>query len=187
MPTITLRRTLLAAALATAVVAPTAPAVASAAHRCANADLVPANGNLGQVRRATMCLVNRQRSAHGLGRLHANRALGGVAQHYAVKMVAQTFFDHVSPGGSTFITRIQNTSYLHGARGWSIGENIAYGSGSLSTPRKIVRAWMNSAGHRANILNGTFHDMGMGIEPGTPVGGGGGGATYVNEFGTRTR
>ena len=52
------------------------------------------------------------------------------------------------------------------------GENIAWGSGSRSTPRSIVRAWMASDGHWANILSAAFRDIGIGVSPGAPVVGG---------------
>ncbi len=60
-------------------------------------------------------------------------------------------------------------------------ENIAWGSGRLETPRAIVRAWMRSRGHRANIL-GRFDEIGIGISNGTPRRGLDG-ATYATSFG----
>jgi uncharacterized protein YkwD len=155
--------------------------------KCANQDAEPTGDNVVQIRRATLCLLNRQRTKHGLGKLHANRSLHGVAQRYAHKMVVDSFFDHVAPSGSTFVDRIKHSKYLHGVRGWSLGENLAWGASVLSTPKKIVLAWMASPGHRANILNGTYRDIGVGVAPGIPLVGGGVGATYVNEFGQRTR
>lgn len=184
-----LRITAIAGALAAAAAA---GAPAGAAPRivgpgpCAGADLVPDAGNIGAVRRATLCLVNRERANRGLPRLRANRALATASQRYARQMVAQTFFDHTSPGGTTFIQRIERTSYLSSANGWSLGENLAWGGGSLSTPRAIVRAWMGSAGHRANILQRGFREAGIGVALGTPTGSGSG-ATYANEFGRRGR
>ena len=52
---------------------------------------------------------------------------------------------------------------------WTFGENIAYGGGRYGTPKSITKAWMNSPGHRANILNPTFKDVGVGFEPGSPA------------------
>lgn len=153
--------------------------------RCANANLQPAPGNLPAIRRATLCLLNVQRTSHGLRKLHANRPLRRVATRYARQMVARSFFAHVSPAGSTFVDRIRRTAYLDRANGYSVGENLAWGAGPLSTPRRIVRAWMDSPGHRANILNGVYRDIGVGVALGVPVAGGGPGATYVNEFGQR--
>lgn len=153
---------------------------------CPNADLQPARGNLRRVRRATLCLLNRQRTRHRLPRLHANRPLRRVAARYARTMVARSFFDHVTPGGTTFVQRIQQgSSYLRDANGYEVGENLAWGGGALSTPRRIVRSWMASAGHRANILKRAYRDIGIGIALGVPVAGGSPGATYVNEFGRR--
>src|SRR3954468_1802128 len=119
-----------------------------AAHVCANASALPAPGNLAKIERATLCLLNKQRTAHHLGRLHLSRSLRAVARKYARLMVRQTFFDHVSPSGSTFVQRIQRTAYLHDANGWFLGENLAWGSGPLATPRQIVKAWMHSPEHR---------------------------------------
>jgi uncharacterized protein YkwD len=164
-----------------------AGAAPAQAAPCRNVDLQPAATNMPQVRRATICLLNKQRTKRHLPKLHANLALRGVAQAYARLMVALHFFDHVSPGGSTFVDRIKQSSYLVGYSGWSLGENLAWGGGALATPRAIVRAWMHSPGHRHNILNRTYRDIGVGITVGVPVLGAGSGATYVNEFGQRSR
>ena len=164
-----------------------AGATTAQAAPCANVDLQPAAANMPQVRRATLCLINRQRTKHHLRKLHANTPLRGAAQGYARLMVLLHFFDHVSPTGTTFVDRIRASGYLRNANGWSLGENLAWGSGTESTPRQIVRAWMHSPEHRRNILNGTFRDTGIGIVTGAPVLGVGGGATYVNEFGQKGR
>jgi uncharacterized protein YkwD len=174
--------------LSTIVVALTAtlaaPALASA---CTGADETPSARTIGKARTATLCLLNQQRAAHGLGRLRAHRSLQGVAQRYAGAMVRGGFFSHVSPTGSTLEQRIrQGTRYLARALRYEIGENIAWGQGALSKPRAIVAAWMASPGHRANILRPTFREIGIGITPGAPVPGlSGSAATYANAFGTR--
>ena len=71
-------------------------------------------------------------------------------------MVDRRYFAHESKSGASFVTRIKRTGWTRSRRSWTVGENIGYGSGSLSTPRSIVRGWMNSAGHRANILSRSF-------------------------------
>jgi len=181
----TVRRVIVAAAVAGTIGAAGAPA--STARGCANADLTPAIGNISKVRRSTLCLLNVQRTKHKLRRLRANTPLRGVAQKYARLMVALKFFDHVSPTGSTFVERIKQSTYLDGGSYLALGENLAWGGGNLATPRAIVRAWMHSPEHRANILNKSYRDIGVGIALGIPVLLGGSGATYVNEFGKRTR
>ena len=96
-------------------------------------------------------------------------------------MVKRRFFDHVSPGGGTMMDRIKAAGWAPSGS-WSAGENIAWGSGSLATPASIVNGWMHSAGHRANILNGSFSQIGIGIAAGAPQGGIRGGGTYVTDF-----
>jgi uncharacterized protein YkwD len=170
---------------ATAAAALTLPASSVAAPGCAGAGAHPTKANAAVVRHATLCLLNRQRVRHGLPRLREHRSLSHAARRYAGLMVRRRFFDHVSPGGSTMAQRIKRTSYLKGVRGWTLGENLAWGSGSAATPGQIVRAWMRSPGHRRNILDGRFREIGIGIAGGAPRRTGAAGATYVNEFGRR--
>jgi uncharacterized protein YkwD len=173
-------------ALALAATLPTlaGPAHAEAATACRGADLKPTRAHAVAVRHATLCLLNRRRSAHGLPRLRAHRSLSDAATKFARQMVAQRFFDHVSPAGTTVAARVKRTNYLKHTRSWALGENIAWGSGGAATPAQIVGAWMRSAGHRANILNRSFREVGIGIALGAPNGGSG--ATYVNDFGRRS-
>jgi len=162
------------------------PTLASAA--CPGADSTPNAQNIVVARTATLCLLNAERKANGLGRLRAHRQLQAAAQTYAGAMVAGGFFGHVSPTGSTLEQRIrQGTRYLAGALRYEIGENLAWGQGALASPRAIVAAWMASPGHRANILRAAFREIGIGIAPGAPVVGLAGdlAVTYTNEFGTR--
>jgi uncharacterized protein YkwD len=170
-------------AIAIACVLATAAPAASAAAACPGANLAPSAAHAAQIRHATLCLLNRQRSRHGLRRLRPQRLLSTAATKYARLMVAQRFFAHVSPGGSTMTQRIKRTNYLRHTRAWSLGENLAWGSGSIATPARIVDAWMRSPGHRRNILDGGFREVGIGFALGSPDGGPG--ATYVNEFGHR--
>jgi uncharacterized protein YkwD len=99
-------------------------------------------------------------------------------------MARHRFFSHNSPGGASFVDRIRSTGYLSGARSWTVGENIAYGTGRRSTPRSIGRAWMNSPPHRANILSSSYRAIGIGIVARTPTGGRGG--IYTTDFGRRS-
>ena len=172
----------LAAGLALAAV----PASASAAA-CDAADEIPSAGTLDDARDATLCLLNRERTSRGLRKLRSNGRLREAAERYSRHMVARNFFDHVSPTGSTMTGRIKATDYLDDARGWSLGENIAWGGGRLATPSEIVDAWMHSAGHRANILSRAFDEIGVGIAPGAPrrLPGGMDAATYTTDFGAR--
>jgi uncharacterized protein YkwD len=131
---------------------------------------------------ATLCLLNQERTSRGLSALTPSPVLDKAADRYAENMVEGGFFDHVSPGGSTFLQRIKAAGWAP-AGGWTAGENIAWGSGSLATPASIVDGWMHSAGHKANILNGAFSQIGIGIASGAPQDGIDGDAgTYVTDF-----
>jgi uncharacterized protein YkwD len=159
----------------------------AAAQSCPGATTVPTPGTVGVVRRAAICLVNRERRLHRLPRLRTNPSLQRSAETYAQDMARQNFFAHVSPTGATLDQRIRReTSYLARAMGWKIGENIAWGTGERATPADIVDSWMHSAPHRRNILDPGFHEIGMGIAIGAPVDLGPGldAATYANHFGS---
>jgi uncharacterized protein YkwD len=152
---------------------------------CANADLVPNAANGASIRSATLCLINVERRARGLRALRSNSRLRNAAQRYAEQMVRQSFFGHVSPAGSTVLQRIRKASYLKSARAYSVGENLAWGTRELATPRQTVRNWMNSPPHRRNMLDRGFREIGIGIAIGVPQGSDPG-ATYATEFGRRS-
>jgi uncharacterized protein YkwD len=161
----------------------------AASVRCADADALPGQAAGDDLRAATLCLMNAERTARGLGPLQAEPVLDRVAASYARQMVRGRFFDHTSPGGSTMMARIKGTSYLRDVSSWSVGENLAWGSGTLATPRATVRAWMHSPDHRANLLDRRFADVGIGVAAGAPIALHAGelGGTYVTDFGRRLR
>jgi uncharacterized protein YkwD len=161
----------------------------AASDRCVSADAMPGQAAAEDLRAATLCLMNAERAARGLGRLQSEPLLGRVAASYARQMVRGQFFDHTSPAGSTMLARIRSTSYLRDVTSWSVGENLAWGSGNLATPRAMVRAWMQSAEHRANLLDRHFADVGIGVVAGAPVALEPGelGGTYVTDFGRRLK
>ncbi len=94
-------------------------------------------------------------------------------------MASHNFFAH-----GDFVGRIRSARYLRGARGWTVGENIAWGSWDYATPASIVDGWMHSPGHRANILHRAFREIGVGVAIGAPSPvGGQPAATYTTDFG----
>jgi uncharacterized protein YkwD len=147
---------------------------------CAATAASPTRSNLRRVSSAILCLLNAERRSKGLPSLRSNGKLAVAARGWANRMVSGRFFAHEA-AGSTLRTRVKRTGYIRG--NWSLGENIAWGSGGLATPRAIVNGWMNSPGHRANILYGKFRDIGIGIRLGAPGANLSGGATYVTDFG----
>ena len=171
------RRKLHVAALVAATFALAAPASASA---CPGVNELPTEVSVDVTESATFCLLNRERTARGVRKLRRNRRLDLASVRHARSMAARNFFAH-----GNFVGRIRAADYLLGARSWRLGENIAWGSGSLSTPREIVDSWMRSPGHRANILQRGFREIGIGIARGTPDRSYPDGATYATDFGTR--
>ena len=151
---------------------------------CADVDVIPTPETLPQVEQATLCLLNGERADRGLGPVAADGQLAQAALAHASEMVEQSYFSHEGANGSTLTDRIRLTGYLPDAGDWIVGENLAWGTGSLATARSIVNAWMNSEGHRANVLNGRYEDIGLGIALGTPSRKDAG-ATYATEYGAR--
>ena len=157
-----------------------APAIANAAS-CSGADPLPLRS--ARARRTARRSASSTASAAptASARCAANSKLARAARGHARDMVAQRYFSHDSRNGASFSTRIKRTGWTRSRRSYTMGENIGWGGGSLSTPRSMVQAWMNSAGHRANILSRSFNQIGIGIANGAPTGGSG--ATYATDFG----
>jgi uncharacterized protein YkwD len=155
-------------------------AAPASAGTCKGADADPATTSVTTVKHATVCLLNQQRRSHGLKRLRTNGKLSLASQRHSNSMVAHKFFEH-----GNFVGRIKAAHYISGSGSWSVGENIAWGSGRLATAREIVRAWMNSPPHRHNILSGQFKEIGIGVTRGVPVRQNYDGATYATDFGRR--
>jgi uncharacterized protein YkwD len=176
------RRLVAAGAAATACIAALGAPSAQALTNCgAAADQVPTATNIAQMNAATICLMNNEREARGLVKLVANAQLNQAAQRHTDDMVIHHFSSHTGSDGSTISTRLK--PYYAGFSSYNIGENLYWGGGSFGTPRKAVAWWMNSSGHRANILSATFRDVGVAASRFTPSGGAGG--TYTADFGRR--
>lgn len=98
-------------------------------------------------------LVNAERAKAGLSPLSINETVALAAQTRAREI--ETSFSHTRPNGSSFSTVLTSAGVTY--RG--AGENIAYGQQS---PEQVMESWMNSSGHRANILNSSFTSIGVG-------------------------
>jgi uncharacterized protein YkwD len=150
---------------------------------CPNPDLAASVESLPAMTDATLCLLNGERADHGLGPLAPNDKLAAAATAYAQDLVAGSYFSHTGRDGSGVLDRIERSGYLPRDAGWVLGENLAWGTGSLATPGSIMQAWMNSPGHRDNILNPDYREIGIGVVAGNPAAADGLGATYATEFG----
>jgi uncharacterized protein YkwD len=165
---------------------PSVPAHRADAGGCANTTVTPEAGNLEVVREATLCLINRERAAHGERPLRLNEKLARSAQSHSENMAQEGYFAHESPSGSTPLSRMRAARYIYSSKlGYEVGENIAWGTLWLASPKAIVEAWMASPGHRENILDPRFQDTGLGIVPRVPgdLGEGQSGAMYTQDFG----
>lgn len=178
------------AVLATATVTSPVRAEASrsvVARQCVGADVAPDQASLHFLRSSVLCLVNRVREHYGLSRLRYNPDLRRSAIGHSNDMVANGYFSHFGPGGSTPSGRIARAGYLARARGYFLGEDLAGGDGRrYGSPLAIFHGWMRSPPHRANILDRRFDDAGVGVARGFPLGGGPNSATYTIDFGTRS-
>ncbi|MDF3298727.1 sigma-70 family RNA polymerase sigma factor [Streptomyces tropicalis] len=126
------------------------------------------SGTVAQV----IALVNKERASAGCSPVTEDRQLDAAAQGHSDDMAARGFFDHTNPDGAGPGERITAAGYR-----WSTyGENIAQGQ---QTPESVMTSWMNSPGHRANILNCSFKNLGVGVHKGS------GGPWWTQDFGAR--
>lgn len=109
--------------------------------------------------------INRERVQRDIPKLGANSVLNKAAQYHANRMVKLDFFDHIGPDGDTPEDRVE--MFNDGQRITYIGENIAAGG---STPKATCAQWMNSSGHKANILREEFEIVGGGFARGGDYG-----------------
>ena len=157
-----LRALTLTTSLAIVLLALAGPASAAAAP-CANATTLPGQASERVLSKATVCLVNKERTRRGMRALRVNRRLSQAALAHTRDMVEKRYFEHVSKAGTDVVDRLLSTGYLGRVRSWLVGENLAWGTQSLSTPRQTVTNWMESPGHRANILKRRFREIGIGV------------------------
>jgi uncharacterized protein YkwD len=153
---------------------------------CPNTGLRPSGQDLPLIRTATLCLVNRERLSHGMAALAPNVRLQDAAQGHSADMAAGDYFEHDGRHGDTPLSRMRASGYIFSSRiGYAVGENIAWATLGLSTPNAIVASWMASPGHRANILDATFRETGIGVSPHplASLAHGQSGAIYTQDFG----
>ena len=109
---------------------------------------------------AILDAMNRERAAHGLGPLRLNTALSEAAGDRIEDMFAKRYFAHVSPDGLDPFLWATRRGYRYRL----IGENLAVGFAG----RRVVDGWMRSPGHRENILQRGFDEVGIAVAPGAP-------------------
>lgn len=102
--------------------------------------------------------VNRLRSRQGLELLEVSESLLPVARDYSRRMALEGFFSHTDPEGRSVRERVSEA----GIRWQVLGENLAYSNGYVNPVAAALRGWMNSSGHRRNILSPDFRAAAVG-------------------------
>lgn len=155
---------------ATGSPAPSAPASPSASGSAGQTGAPAPAATVADDQSRVLALVNTQRAQHGCAALTRSQPLTTLAQNFSAEMAARNFFDHTDPDGKSPWDRAKILGITNLG-----GENIAMGQQS---PDEVMTAWMNSAGHRANILNCSYHSLGVGVFRGS-----GGGPWWTQDFG----
>ena len=131
---------------------------------CTGSWLRPVPANEAPVHAATVCLINAQRARHGLAPLTGNLLLQRAAELHSLDMGKRKFFEHRNPDGVQPAARIVRQGYPP----ILVGENLAWGELAQSSPARIVELWMKSPGHRANVLEPGYREIGVGLAFGAP-------------------
>ncbi len=135
---------------------------------------------LKNIEKKMLALHNRARADRGLPRLCVQRKLQKAARAHSADMIRRDYFSHNTRGRTEGpCERIRRYGY----RWRQCAENIAWGSGRYGSPNSRFRTWMNSSGHRANILNRRFREVGIGAVRGTFNGNRG--TMWTVDFGNR--
>ena len=120
---------------------------------------VNAQPNVNEFEAEVLRLTNIERINYGLHLLVWHDGVANAARAHSQDMSANNFLSHTGSDGSSLRDRF-NTIYTGNTTWQSLGENVARGQ---RTPYQVVRSWMNSPGHRANILNKDFYYLGVGF------------------------
>jgi uncharacterized protein YkwD len=145
--------------------------------RCANQ--TSATASLNVQAQAMYCLINYARERSGRTSLTPTALMESAARK-ARDILACQQFSHTACG-KDFAFHIRAVGY--GGSCWGAGENLAFGTGSFGAPRQIMSGWLNSSGHRQNMLASYFRHYGIGVLRGTL--GGSGGQVWVTHLGYR--
>lgn len=107
--------------------------------------------------------TNAEREANGLPALENDNALASIAQSHSADMLANNYFDHADRNGCAADCRLNEAGYSWSAMGENIHMMSGYNLSPAATAQKIVTDWMNSPGHRANMLNASYTHAGIGV------------------------
>ena len=168
-----------------AVLVATAVAVSPAGASGAHGVVTSAPG----LARSVVAELNRVRQEHGLRPLQPSPGLAAAARAHSREMVSSGRFEHESPDGTAFWKRIGRFYGAAGFRTWQVGENLIWSPGTL-TAAAVVKGWLDSPPHRANLLSTSFRRIGVGVvheAPGTGAFAGAEATIVTADFGYRIR
>jgi uncharacterized protein YkwD len=137
----------------------TSAAAGSRATSCASATTPASQANTRELRKAARCLLNSERSVHGLSKLARETSLQRASQQHAGTMAASDCLAHRCGKEPDLETRIGRVGYLQSARAWRYAEE----TGCAVSAAAMVANWMASNGHRADILEPKYHELGVGV------------------------
>lgn len=157
------------------------------AASCANATTQAGSISTGELATSVRCLINAERANIGENTLVGASALQRAGNRHLADMLNHGHIEHIGSDGSTVVSRDKFEGFVSKKlKKWVVGEILAYGSGSASTPSSIVTAWINSPTHERVITHAPFTNLAISVGNGTAAPGGSNtpnSATYVAEFG----
>lgn len=103
--------------------------------------------------------INQIRQKKRLAQFRQNDKLAAVARNYSRRMAEQRFFAHTSPQGDTMVERVRSAGIFY----FMLGENLFTSTNIPQPAQAAITGWMNSPGHRDNILNPVYREMGIGV------------------------
>lgn len=150
---------------------------------CDNARAPTTERNLRQAEIAIRCLTNAARRQQGLDELGFDERLARAAATRSNDMAKANYFGHDGPDGSNVRAAVQRMGWIPSRKSWLLGENIGWAPKGSATPADLVRSWLNSPTHRANMLSRDYSEMGVGAIAAVPEQGAAAGATFTQIFG----
>ena len=120
----------------------------------------PRANAMQQLQAGVFAELNATRQQHGLTPLRSSARLAAAAKEHSVEMATRGYFSHNSANGTSFDRRIVRYYPIGRYRYWSVGENLLWSSPDVD-PGGALHMWMNSAEHRANILNARWRQIGI--------------------------
>jgi uncharacterized protein YkwD len=150
--------------LAGLVLAWASPSSVTAGGGCAHANAEPSEASLGEFRKAITCLINRERTAKGLGRVKTVARIHRVAEDHTDLMLRRDCFEHRCGGERPLERRLKREGYPRAGK-FGFAENLGY----QATPREMMDRFVASPSHYSTLRKAKFDDIGVGTGRGSPV------------------